>query len=268
MGGSGSWLFLRSRFVQQALQVGRETGSGFGSGALVSLGFGLWEVQGNHFSAVVLLHRPEYLLIRIAVKVLLPSNNRADNLEWTTYKGNMQHAARQGRMKGVPENLKKAQAAKEIPVFAIKDGAKTWYRSGADAGRILGVSSGHVAAACRKEYGYKTVGGYEFEYADKELQSRQRPNRKSRQKEEVIRELRERMMGNTIMNGRKLSKETKEKLSRAAGRPVAQFDKPGKFIAEYISANDAKKKTGISHINSCANGDRKSAGGYIWKWKG
>lgn len=197
-----------------------------------------------------------------------PSNNRADNLEWTTYKGNMQHAARQGRMKGVPENLKKAQAAKEIPVFAIKDGAKTWYKSGADAGRILGVSSGHIAAACRKEYGYKTVGGYEFEYADKELQSKQRPNRKPRQKEEVIRELRERMMGNTIMNGRKLSKETKEKLSMATGRPVAQFDKSGKFIAEYISANDAKKKTGISHINSCANGERKSAGGYIWKWKG
>lgn len=196
-----------------------------------------------------------------------PSNNSADNLEWTTSKGNMQHATMQGRMRYNPDNLKKAQRAKEIPVIAIKDGRRTWYKSGSEAGRLLGVSSGHIAAACRKEYGYKTVGGYEWEYADPELQSRQSPKKTSRDRDDVLREARERMLGNDIMNGRKLSKKTKTKLSMANGRSVLQFNKAGEFVAEYHSANDATKKTGIHHVNACANGKRKSAGGYVWRWK-
>lgn len=196
-----------------------------------------------------------------------PSNNSAENLEWTTYKGNMQYAAMQGRMKGNPENLKKAQKAKEIPVVAIKGDKRTLYKSGSEAGRLLGVSPGHIAAACRKEYGYKTVGGYEWEYADPELQSKQSPNKTSRVKDEVLQELRDRMLGNTIMKGRKLNQKTKIKLSIANGRAVLQFEKTGEFVAEYHSARDAMKKTGIHHINACANGERKLAGGYVWRWK-
>lgn len=196
-----------------------------------------------------------------------PSNNAANNLEWTTYKGNMQYAAMQGRMKYNPDNLMKAQRAKEIPVVAIKDGKRTWYKSGAEAGRLLGIRSGHIAAACRKEYGYKTVGGYEWEYADPELQEKQAPKKKSRDKADVSRALRDRMLGDTIMNGRKLSQDTKNKLSKANGRPVIQFKKTGEYVAEYHSANDAMRKTGIRHINTCANGKRKSAGGYVWRWK-
>lgn len=67
-----------------------------------------------------------------------PSNNRADNLEWTTYKGNMQYASSLGRMQYNVKNLKKAQESKKIPVVAIKDGDRKVYPSSSDAARELG----------------------------------------------------------------------------------------------------------------------------------
>ena len=95
-----------------------------------------------------------------------PSNNRASNLEWTTYKGNMQWAAAQGRMKGCPQNLKKAHENSRKAVIATdKNGKRYYFKSQTEAGRILNVTRGHIAAACRKAYGYKMVGGYTWEYA-------------------------------------------------------------------------------------------------------
>ena len=197
-----------------------------------------------------------------------PSNNCASNLEWTDYKGNMQHAAKQGRMGWQPENLAKAVEARKKPVVAIsKDGSRQEFSSSAEAGIVLGVSSGHIAACCRQEYGYKTVGGYVFEYADKELQKSQKPNKVGKSKEEQIEELRKRMMGNKINVGRSLSDETKHKLSIANGYPIRQLDKDsGDEIAVYPSASLAQKSTGIRHIADCANGKRKTAGGFKWQY--
>lgn len=170
-----------------------------------------------------------------------PSNNRADNLEWTTYKGNMQYASSLGRMQYNVKNLKKAQESKKIPVVAIKDGDRKVYPSSSDAARELGLcSGGHIAAACRKEYGYKTVGGYEWEYADPALQGKQKAQREPIPMEARIELLRKRMRGNTIMLGRKLSEETKKKLSKINARPVIQLSKGGDVINEFPSASDRK----------------------------
>ena len=196
-----------------------------------------------------------------------PANNVSDNLEWTDYVGNMQHATKQGRMHYQPGNLLKAQQSREIPVIAVKDGVRLWYKSAAEASRVLGIAAGHIAAACRKEYGYKTSGGYEWEYADSELQSKQVPKKVGMSKDQQAENLRQKMRGNKIMLGRNLADETKQKLSEVLGRPVLQFTLDGTFVAEYCSANAAKKATGVSHIYSCANGERKSAGKFIWKWK-
>ena len=99
-----------------------------------------------------------------------PSNNAANNLEWTTYEGNMQWAAKQGRMRFHPGNLAKAQAAHNIPVIAVdKSGNECLFPSQTIAAKELGLSDGqrkHIAAACVKRYGYKTVGGYEWRYAE------------------------------------------------------------------------------------------------------
>ena len=49
-------------------------------------------------------------------------------------------------------------------------------------------------------------------------------------------------------------------------RRVIQMDKDRNVIAEYDSALDAQRKTGISNasINHVCNGDRYTAGGYFW----
>lgn len=98
-----------------------------------------------------------------------PANNHSDNLEWTTYKGNMQWATKQGRMHYQPANLAKAVEAIKRPVIASKDGNEYLFESQADAVRQLGLTpsaKAHIAAACRKDRGYKTVGGYEWRYKD------------------------------------------------------------------------------------------------------
>ena len=99
-----------------------------------------------------------------------PANNRADNLEWTTLKGNMQWATRQGRMGWRPENQEKAAKARRRPVVATNENGEEFaFESQADAARKLNLSKAmtrHIAAACRGDYGYKTVGGYKWRYKD------------------------------------------------------------------------------------------------------
>ena len=72
------------------------------------------------------------------------------------------------------------------------------------------------------------------------------------------------------------SKKTKRKMSEAKignhNRPqksVLQLSINGEFIAEYPSTREAERQTGISNSNicQCCKGNRKSAGGFIWKYK-
>ena len=98
-------------------------------------------------------------------------NNRADNLEWTTYKGNMEHASRIGRMKGTAtrENQKLAIEVLKKPVIATdKDGNEFHFESQAEAARQLNLSrgiQGKIGFCCQGKYGYKTAGGYAWRYA-------------------------------------------------------------------------------------------------------
>lgn len=52
-------------------------------------------------------------------------------------------------------------------------------------------------------------------------------------------------------------------------KPVVQLNKNGEFIAEYASASEAERITGISNnsINRCCNHKGYSAGNYIWEFK-
>lgn len=53
-------------------------------------------------------------------------------------------------------------------------------------------------------------------------------------------------------------------------KPILQYTLNGEFVAEYDSAVKAQKTTKIpqSSISNCCLNKRKTAGGYIWKFKG
>ena len=140
-----------------------------------------------------------------------PANNRADNLEWTTYKGNMQWASAQGRMKYKPENLRRAQESHKKAVYAIdKNGNRQLFSSQTEAAEKLGIQKNHIGAACRKEYGYKTVGGYEFEYVDEKERQLAVPKRVKMPDEQRMQILKERMKGNAYGKGKKPSLQPEE----------------------------------------------------------
>lgn len=57
------------------------------------------------------------------------------------------------------------------------------------------------------------------------------------------------------------------KLNTNASKPVAQYTPSGTLVAQYPSAREAERQTGISHkhISSCCNRSRKTTGGFSWK---
>jgi hypothetical protein len=50
-------------------------------------------------------------------------------------------------------------------------------------------------------------------------------------------------------------------------KSVLQYDIHGNFIKEWSSVVEAKETLKISSIEKCANFKRKSAGGYVWRYK-
>ena len=68
----------------------------------------------------------------------------------------------------------------------------------------------------------------------------------------------------------KHSEETRRKMSESHGvNGILQYSKDGDFIAEYPSIREAERHTGCHNqsICACCKGKRKSAGGYIWRYK-
>ena len=69
--------------------------------------------------------------------------------------------------------------------------------------------------------------------------------------------------------GKVLTEEHKQKIANSLKTPIVQFSLDGILINEYSSIKEASSLLGIGggHICSCCKNKRKSAGGYIWKYK-
>ena len=65
------------------------------------------------------------------------------------------------------------------------------------------------------------------------------------------------------------SASCRAKIAKIHAKAVQQYSKTGEFIAEYASAREAQKVTGIKNqgISLCCAGRQGTAGGYIWKFK-
>ena len=49
--------------------------------------------------------------------------------------------------------------------------------------------------------------------------------------------------------------------------PILQFSKDGMLIREWQSIQEAYRQLGIAHICNCLKGNRKSAGGFVWRYR-
>lgn len=58
-----------------------------------------------------------------------------------------------------------------------------------------------------------------------------------------------------------------DKFRKAVGKVVLQYTLDGEFVKEWICMREAQRGTGIRGIDMVCNGKRKTAGGYIWKYK-
>ena len=70
--------------------------------------------------------------------------------------------------------------------------------------------------------------------------------------------------------GKHFSEEHKKKIrENSPSKAVIQLSKDGEFIAEYSSIHEAERQTECQHqsICECCKGERKSTGGFIWKYK-
>ena len=60
-----------------------------------------------------------------------------------------------------------------------------------------------------------------------------------------------------------------ERAGYSRSKPILQYSKSGYFIREWKGASEVERVLGIanSHIIACCKGNRKSAGGFVWKYK-
>lgn len=70
--------------------------------------------------------------------------------------------------------------------------------------------------------------------------------------------------------GKKHSDEWKQKISKShKKKPVDRYDLEGNYIDSFESCKIASILTGVSYsgVGACAGGKRKTAGGYVWKFR-
>lgn len=73
-----------------------------------------------------------------------------------------------------------------------------------------------------------------------------------------------------LKNPEYLAEKSKQlkKYTDSIKKPVAQYDKQGNLIATFDGVRIAGRETGVqsSSIGKVANGERKTAGGFVWKY--
>lgn len=110
------------------------------------------------------------------------------------------------------------------------------YPSVIEAERQTKVSDSQISKCCRMTHKYKSAGGYLWCFKGDE---------------------------------HKIKEIVQRNKNKGRKKAVLQYTLDNKFVAEYESVICAEKMTNIKHINiiKCCKGERKKAGGFIWKYK-
>ena len=69
--------------------------------------------------------------------------------------------------------------------------------------------------------------------------------------------------------GTRNQRSAKSRMNNNLSKPILQFTKDGELVREWKSTRDIERNLGFNHgnISLYCNGKRKSAYGYIWKFK-
>ena len=120
-------------------------------------------------------------------------------------------------------------------------------------------------------YNTSSYGNSHYERTEEQKRKISEANTGKHHSEESKKKISEALSGEkAYWYGKHLLEESKRKISQSMGvNGILQFSKDGELIAEYSSIHEAERQTRCNRGNicNCCKGNRKSAGGFIWKYK-
>lgn len=91
------------------------------------------------------------------------SNNRVDNLEWCDAKYNINYGTGRARM---AEKLINGKNSRPVLQYTLDGEFVREWPSTMEIERQLGIFNTQISACCLKRYGFKSAGGYMWQYAE------------------------------------------------------------------------------------------------------
>ena len=120
-------------------------------------------------------------------------------------------------------------------------------------------------------YNISSYGNGHYERTEEQKRKTSEANTGKHRSEESKKKISEALSGEkAYWYGKHHSEEYRKKISQSMGvNGILQFSKDGELIAEYSSIHEAERQTGCNQGNicRCCKGKRKSAGGFIWRYK-
>lgn len=92
-------------------------------------------------------------------------NNNLENLEWVSYKENIEHATKNGRMRYNTKKIAEEKRKVVLQIDPITGSVIARYNSAHEASKLTGFNRGNICSACRGSG--KLVNKFDWKYENK-----------------------------------------------------------------------------------------------------